>query len=183
VELRRTFERGSRVACKPRHLAALLAPALIVAGCSSPAPEAPKVAPTSAPAAAPKTEPAGSPAGPAPTVAAGLPAGGATPVAAAKAASSAPRTASPVAAARPNVTPRGKLTYGMHITLSPVWLDPLESGNTLSDLIPLPVVRDALVRFGPGNTFVPSLGKRQDSDDEARGRLSRPSAPMTDIGV
>lgn len=56
-------------------------------------------------------------------------------------------------------TPQGQLTWGVHISLAPVWLDPAETSGLITPFMLLYALQDALLKPMPGNPLSPSLAE------------------------
>ncbi|MGH7319655.1 MAG: ABC transporter substrate-binding protein [Candidatus Rokuibacteriota bacterium] len=54
---------------------------------------------------------------------------------------------------------QGQMTWGVHVSLAPVWLDPAETPGLATPFMILYAVHDALVKPMPGNTMAPSLAE------------------------
>src|SRR5216110_872687 len=55
--------------------------------------------------------------------------------------------------------PAGQLTYGVHISLAPVWFDPAENSGIITPFMLLYALHDAVVKPMPGNPLAPSLAE------------------------
>jgi len=55
--------------------------------------------------------------------------------------------------------PTGQMTWAVHFTLAPRWLDPAESEGTITPFLTLYAVHDALLKPMPGNPSAPSLAE------------------------
>jgi peptide/nickel transport system substrate-binding protein len=55
--------------------------------------------------------------------------------------------------------PAGKLTWGVHVSLAPVWLDPAETLGIITPFMVLYALHDALVKPMPGKLYAPSLAE------------------------
>jgi peptide/nickel transport system substrate-binding protein len=55
--------------------------------------------------------------------------------------------------------PQGQLTYGVHISLAPVWFDPAENSGLITPFMLLYALHDGLVKPMPGKTLAPSLAE------------------------
>ena len=62
--------------------------------------------------------------------------------------------AGPAAAA-----PEGQLTWGVHFSLAPTWLDPADTPAMITPFLTLYALHDALVKPMPGNAWAPSLAE------------------------
>ena len=62
--------------------------------------------------------------------------------------------------------PEGTLTWGLHVTLAPRWLDPSDTEAFINPFMVLYAVHDALVKPMPGGLYTPSLAESwQESKD------------------
>jgi peptide/nickel transport system substrate-binding protein len=55
--------------------------------------------------------------------------------------------------------PQGELTYAMHVTLAPVWLDPAENTGIATPFMVQEAIHDALAKPMPQNAMSPSLAE------------------------
>jgi peptide/nickel transport system substrate-binding protein len=55
--------------------------------------------------------------------------------------------------------PQGQLTYGVHVSLAPSWLDPGEAAGIITPYMLLYAVHDALVKAMPDSKHAPSLAE------------------------
>src|SRR5881409_3316897 len=55
--------------------------------------------------------------------------------------------------------PEGTLTWGVHVTLPPRWLDPAETEGIITPFMVLYALHDALVKPMPGGLYTPSLAE------------------------
>jgi peptide/nickel transport system substrate-binding protein len=55
--------------------------------------------------------------------------------------------------------PAGQLTWAVHFTLAPRWLDPAESEGTITPFLTLYAVHDALLKPMPSAPSAPSLAE------------------------
>jgi peptide/nickel transport system substrate-binding protein len=62
--------------------------------------------------------------------------------------------AAPAAAA-----PEGQLTWGVHISLAPLWFDPAETQGLITPFLVLYAIHDAMAKAMPGNATAPSLAE------------------------
>jgi len=63
--------------------------------------------------------------------------------------------------------PQGQLTWGVHTTLAPAWLDPGETQGIMTPYMVLYAVQDALVKPMPGQPMAPSLAESWTSSEDA----------------
>ena len=68
------------------------------------------------------------------------------------AAASAPRLAAAAG-------PQGELSWGVHVSLSPVWFDPAETSGLITPFMILYALQDALVKPMPGQALAPCLAE------------------------
>jgi peptide/nickel transport system substrate-binding protein len=68
--------------------------------------------------------------------------------------------AAPMLAARAASAPAGQVTWAVHFTLAPRWLDPAESEGTITPFLTLYAVHDALLKPMPAGLTVPSWRSR-----------------------
>src|SRR5882762_3975534 len=55
--------------------------------------------------------------------------------------------------------PAGQLTWALHVTVTPAWLDPADHTAGITAMIPFYAIHDALVKPMPGNQMSPSLAE------------------------
>jgi len=55
--------------------------------------------------------------------------------------------------------PEGQMTWAVHFTIAPIWLDPAEHTGTITPLLPYYALHDALVKPMPGKAMAPSLAE------------------------
>src|SRR6185312_12676991 len=55
--------------------------------------------------------------------------------------------------------PQGKLTWGIHVTMPPVWFDPAETQGIITPFMVLYALHDAMVKPMPGNGQAPCLAE------------------------
>jgi peptide/nickel transport system substrate-binding protein len=55
--------------------------------------------------------------------------------------------------------PEGQLTWGVHISLAPIWFDPAETPGVITPFMFLYALHDGLVKPMPGNPMTPSLAE------------------------
>ena len=55
--------------------------------------------------------------------------------------------------------PAGQMTWGVHISLAPIWFDPAEHTGIISVMMVLTAVHDAMVKPMPGKPFASSLAE------------------------
>src|SRR5579872_2678095 len=54
---------------------------------------------------------------------------------------------------------QGELTWGIHVSLAPVWFDPAESTGIITPFMVLYALHDAMVKPMPGKILAPSLAE------------------------
>jgi peptide/nickel transport system substrate-binding protein len=62
--------------------------------------------------------------------------------------------------------PDGQLTWGVHISLAPTWLDPAEMSGIITPYMVYYALHDALVKPMPGKPFAPSLAESWSLSDD-----------------
>jgi peptide/nickel transport system substrate-binding protein len=62
--------------------------------------------------------------------------------------------------------PEGQLTWAVHVTLAPTWLDPAETSGIITPYMLLYAVHDAMVKPMPGNSLAPSLAQSLNISDD-----------------
>src|ERR1700746_1578364 len=62
--------------------------------------------------------------------------------------------------------PQGQLTYGVHVSLAPSWLDPGEAAGIITPYMLLYAVHDALVKARPDNKQAPSLAETYTASED-----------------
>jgi peptide/nickel transport system substrate-binding protein len=62
--------------------------------------------------------------------------------------------------------PDGQLTWGVHISLAPTWLDPAEMSGIITPYMVYYALHDALVKPMPGKAFAPSLAQSWSRSDD-----------------
>ena len=70
---------------------------------------------------------------------------------------------SPVAAA-----PEGQMTWGVHISLAPVWFEPAETQGIITPFMVMYAIHDALVKAMPGNPSAPSIAESWQMSPDGR---------------
>jgi peptide/nickel transport system substrate-binding protein len=58
-----------------------------------------------------------------------------------------------------SAAPAGEMTWGVHVSLAPVWFDPAEHTGIITVMMVLYAVHDAVVKPMPGNPLAPSLAE------------------------
>src|SRR6266540_213393 len=54
-------------------------------------------------------------------------------------------------------TPEGQITWGVHVTLAPTWLDPAETPGIITPFMVMYALHEGMVKPMPGNPLAPSL--------------------------
>ena len=62
--------------------------------------------------------------------------------------------------------PSGQLTWGIHVSLSPVWFDPAETSGLITPFMVLYALQDAMVKPMPGNVLAPSLAESYTASED-----------------
>src|SRR5947208_8267285 len=62
--------------------------------------------------------------------------------------------------------PQGQLTWGVHVSLSPVWFDPAETSGLITPFMVLYALQDAMVKPMPGNVLTPSLAESWSASED-----------------
>src|SRR2546427_2492707 len=73
-------------------------------------------------------------------------------------------TVVPVAAA----APEGQMTWGVHISLAPIWFDPAETQGIITPFMVMYAIHDAMVKAMPGNPVAPSLAESWQMSPDGR---------------
>jgi peptide/nickel transport system substrate-binding protein len=66
----------------------------------------------------------------------------------------------------PRGTPEGTVTYGWHLAVPPLWFDPQEAGNSITNYAFVYLVHDAMIKHFPGQQFQPSLAESFEIADD-----------------
>jgi len=61
--------------------------------------------------------------------------------------------------ARAQAAPASQLTWAVHFVIAPIWFDPADSPGTITQVLPLYALHDALVKPMPGDGMAPSLAE------------------------
>ena len=56
-------------------------------------------------------------------------------------------------------SPEGQLTWGVHVSLAPLWFDPAETPGIITPFMVMYALHDAMVKPMPGKPFAPSLAE------------------------
>src|SRR5215470_8884256 len=65
-------------------------------------------------------------------------------------------------------TPSGQMTWAIHVTLAPTWLDPSETLALATPYMLLYALHDALLKPMPDNSMSPSLATRWSESEDDR---------------
>jgi peptide/nickel transport system substrate-binding protein len=71
--------------------------------------------------------------------------------------------------ARAARAPEGQLTWGVHISLAPIWFDPAEISGIITPFMVLYALHDALVKPMPGQALAPSLAESWSASEDGLG--------------
>ena len=63
-------------------------------------------------------------------------------------------------------TPAGKATIAWHLAVPPLWFDPQEAGNSLTNYAFVYLVHDAMIKYFPGGELQPSLAESFEVADD-----------------
>src|SRR5262245_17715197 len=63
--------------------------------------------------------------------------------------------------------PQGQVTWGVHVSLAPTWLDPAETGGTVTPFMVMYALHDAMVKPMPGQPLAPSLAESWSASEDA----------------
>src|SRR5438132_6059006 len=55
--------------------------------------------------------------------------------------------------------PQGQLTWGVHVSLAPIWFDPADVSGIITPFLVLYALHDAMVKPMPGQTLAPSVAE------------------------
>jgi peptide/nickel transport system substrate-binding protein len=64
--------------------------------------------------------------------------------------------------------PEGQLTWGVHISLAPLWFEPAETQGIITPFMVMYAIHDALVKAMPGNPAAPSLAESWQMSPDGR---------------
>ncbi len=64
-----------------------------------------------------------------------------------------------VAPARAIAAPEGQITWGVHVSLAPLWFDPADTQGMITPFMVLYAMHDAMVKPMPGHPIAPSLAE------------------------
>ena len=65
-------------------------------------------------------------------------------------------------------TPEGQLTWGIHVSLAPVWFDPADISGIITPFMVLYALHDAMVKPMPGKLIAPSLAESFSASEDGR---------------
>jgi peptide/nickel transport system substrate-binding protein len=71
-----------------------------------------------------------------------------------------------IGAARAAGVPEGQLTWGVHISLAPIWFDPADISGIITPFMVLYALHDALVKPMPGQPLAPSLAQSWSASED-----------------
>src|SRR5437764_15188828 len=64
--------------------------------------------------------------------------------------------------------PDGQLTWGVHVSLAPVWFDPADVSGIITPFMVLYALHDAMVKLMPGQSPAPSLAEAWSASEDGR---------------
>ena len=64
--------------------------------------------------------------------------------------------------------PHGQLTWAVHVTLAPTWLDPAETSGIITPYMVLYALQDAMAKPMPGTLLAPSLSASWQASEDGR---------------
>src|ERR1700739_4600906 len=62
----------------------------------------------------------------------------------------------------------GQLTWGVHVSLAPIWFDPAETPGLITPFMVLYALHDAMVKPMPGQPFAPCLAESFSAAEDGR---------------
>src|SRR5215472_8458733 len=62
--------------------------------------------------------------------------------------------------------PDGQLTWGIHVSLAPVWFDPADVSGIITPFMVLYALHDAMVKPMPGQALAPSLAEAWSASED-----------------
>src|SRR5438094_3569260 len=62
--------------------------------------------------------------------------------------------------------PDGQLTWGVHVSLAPVWFDPADVSGIITPFMVLYALHDAMVKLMPGQSPAPSLAEAWSASED-----------------
>ena len=64
-------------------------------------------------------------------------------------------------------SPQGQLTWGIHVSLAPIWFDPAETSGLITPFMILYALQDAMLKPMPGKAFAPSLAESWTASEDS----------------
>src|SRR5438876_10130027 len=64
-------------------------------------------------------------------------------------------------------SPEGQLTWGVHVSLAPIWFDPADTSGIITPFMVLYALHDAMVKPMPGQPLAPSLAESWSASEDA----------------
>ena len=77
--------------------------------------------------------------------------------------------AGPPGLARAAAVPEGQLTWGVHISLAPIWFDPADISGIITPFMVLYALHDGVVKPMPGQALAPSLAESWSASEDGLG--------------
>src|SRR5437660_6553370 len=62
--------------------------------------------------------------------------------------------------------PQGQLTWGVHVSLAPIWFDPADISGIITPFMVLYALHDAMVKPMPGRLIAPSLAEAWSASED-----------------
>jgi peptide/nickel transport system substrate-binding protein len=62
--------------------------------------------------------------------------------------------------------PQGQLTWGVHVSLAPIWFDPADASGIITPFLVLYALHDAMVKPMPGQALAPSLAESWSASED-----------------
>ena len=62
--------------------------------------------------------------------------------------------------------PQGQLTWGVHVSLAPIWFDPADTSGIITPFMVLYALHDAMVKPMPGQALAPSLAESWSASED-----------------
>src|SRR6202011_5955833 len=63
-------------------------------------------------------------------------------------------------------SPEGQLTWGVHVSLAPIWFDPADVSGIITPFMVLYALHDAMVKLMPGQSPAPSLAEAWSASED-----------------
>jgi peptide/nickel transport system substrate-binding protein len=63
--------------------------------------------------------------------------------------------------------PQGQLTWGIHVSLAPIWFDPAETSGLITPFMVLYALQDAMLKPMPDKSFAPSLAESWTASEDS----------------